>query len=247
MIQDKLSGVCVGRPLASTGSDACRVIETLVDDRECEDLADVPGPERTRGWRLDLGLVDLVENGEMRTRRRCEILPADYDGNSCPDGSPVCPPEGEEYPDGLQGWFYDNTNPECEFGQVRFTRTDVTSDLSDVRFECLTALCPERRQCFAAAPESANCNGDNDCGGGVCVRHNSGEICGYMTVVNPETGAEEQRPRTCQRCSATVGSVCSAIPDVVQNEPLVGAGGCCAEGFHCDGGQCVPDRTFRCN
>jgi hypothetical protein len=247
MIQDKLGGVCVSRPLASTDSDTCRVIETLWDDQDCpnappadETASFDPTTRSNNIWRLDLGTVEEPgPDGSMRTRRRCEILPADYNGDQCPDGS-TCP--ADQYPDGLQGWFYDDSNPECEFGQVRFTMPDVTMDNSDVRFECLTALCPVRRQCGgAAAPESLACSSPQDCGNGaVCVSHISADVCGM-----DDAGG----PLACRRCSPTLGATCATmadLPDAVSDLPLVGAGGCCAEGFHCESNNCVPDRTTIC-
>jgi hypothetical protein len=70
-------------------------------------------------------------------------------------------------------------------------------------------------------------------------------------VTDPTTGDEVQRPQTCRRCSSTIGDECQHIRDTTPPEvygaPLVDAGGCCAEGFHCDGGECLPDRTTVCD
>jgi hypothetical protein len=252
-IQDKLPGVCVERALASTGSDTCRVIETLINDGECPSPADAPGSDRTRGWHLDLGLVDV--NGS--NRRRCEILPADYDGNGIPDGASSCEPESFDQPGILQGWFYDNSCSDCNFGQVRFTHTDVTSDRSEVRFECLTALCPAARQCAVAArpPEEGCRSSACDCGPGeVCVQHVSEDICGWTFARDADgnqvdedgDGRPDTRPCGCSRCSPTIGSVCTfedGTPQEVLDIPLHGAGGCCAGGFHCENGECIADRT----
>jgi hypothetical protein len=245
-LQEKLIGVCVDRPLASTDADTCRVVELLANDEPCPFPADVAGPGRTTGWHVDLG----TEEEEGRVRRRCEILAADYDGDGCPDGAADC--ASGDYSGGLQGWFYANNLAACPHGQVRFTDANVTSDASRVRFECLTALCPERRQCAAAlADEALACSNDDNCGAGsVCVRHNSGEICGWESVTDPVSGETESLPRACGRCSPTVGATCSRVertmPPEVSELPLFRAGGCCAEGFHCENGDCLPDRTFRC-
>jgi hypothetical protein len=244
-IQDKLPGACMTRQLASTDPGVCRVIETLGDERGCPSPSDTVGSDRSHGWHLDLGLDD---NG----RRMCEILPADYNGDGCPDGVSQADCDSDNFgptTSALQGWFYDNADPSCEFGQVRFTTTDVTSDLSTVRFECRTALCPLRRQCAAAGTSLANCN-PNEPGtcDGACVRHNSGDICGWD---------EEGRARSCARCSLTLEGTCSLIADDCRENPtrryafgcdeaLVQAGGCCAEGFHCENGECQPDRTTTC-
>lgn len=247
-ILENIHGVCVSRPLASTDSETCRVIETLIDDRECPNAPPDPesfDPEHRPNtiWRLDRGLVEEPGlDGQLHTRRLCEILPADYDGDQCPDGSDVCPPDAEVFPAGLQGWFYDSSNPDCEYGQVRFTSRDVTEELSKIRFECLTALCPVQRQCAGAiAPEQFSCDGPGDCGDdGVCVTHISGDVCGTY----PDGG-----PRSCYRCSPTLGATCAnmaELPGAVSDLALIGAGGCCAEGFHCEANACVPDHTTVC-
>jgi hypothetical protein len=250
-IQIKLPGVCVRRPLASTDADACRVIETLNDDRACPNAPDPadstfdPLDRPNDIWRLDLGTVEVPgPDGQPRSRRRCEILPADYDGDQCPDGSGVCPPAADDFPAGLQGWFYDNSNPECEYGRVRFTTPDVAAPLSRVRFECLTALCPVQRQCAGAIDsEQLECAGPEDCGGGVCVTHISGDVCGWREVSGLTV------PEDCRRCSPTLGGTCASMAGLpaVSELPLIGAGGCCAEGFHCEDDACVPDRTTLCN
>ena len=252
-IRDKLGGVCVDRPLASTGADTCAVIETLVDDRPCPNEADTPDQSRSAGWHIDQGTVEI----DGRQRRRCEILPSDYDGDGCPDGASDCDADTFGGSGVLQGWFYD-TEGECQYGQVRFTTNDVTSDESDVRFECLTALCPASRQC-AFRERVEGCRDDQctpgSCGAGqVCVSHVSEEICGWSYVLDEEgnqtdvdgDGRPDTSPCSCTTCSDTVGSVCSFDPETppaVTNIPLVGAGGCCAEGFHCENGACIADRT----
>lgn len=228
-IQSKLTGACMTRELASTDPDVCRVIETLTNDGPCPHPASGEGTDRT-GWHLDLG---LDEDG----RRQCEILPADYDGDGCPDGGPVpCP----DLTLGLAGWVYTSQDDQCEHGQVAFTSADVTTDLSDVRFECRTALCPARRQCVGAALSGEACDptADNCPGGQICVRHNAAAICG-------------EDAGTCGRCSPVVGSLCSYIQEHNEYwavEEVVEAGGCCHEGFHCENGNsCEPNRTTRCD
>ena len=228
-IQEKIPGTCVSRELASTDPGVCRVIERLVDDRGCPHLADAAGPERAVGWQLDLG---LDETG----RRQCEILPADYDGDGCPDGPCGCE---EPYAGCLAGWFYQGPDASCPNGQVRFTSPEVTSDRSRIRIECRTALCPTRRQCVGAALAGDPCDpaSPGSCGdGGVCVRHNSAAVCGG--------------PGSCGRCSPRVGARCPAVGlanEYWADDPLVEAGGCCHEGFHCeDGNRCEPSRTLGC-
>ena len=242
-IQGKLDGQCMPRELASTGAEACRVIETLFDDSPCPHPANARDETRTTGWHIDRG-VD--ESG----RRLCEILPADYTGDGCPEGAADC--VSGDYSGGLQGWFYQSDHPSCEFGKVQFTNDDVSSDLSRVRFECQTALCPERRQCTAAAGLAEACDPStpSTCGpDSICIRHDSVEVCDWgSTGTTDDDGPASQ---SCGRCSPTVGSECSyisqAMPEVVWRAPLVETGGCCAEGFHCESGGCVADRTTRCN
>jgi hypothetical protein len=231
-IQSKLTGACMTRELANTDPDVCRVIETLGDDRACPHLASALTGDRT-GWHQDLG---LDEEG----RRQCEILPADFDGDGCPDasGGGGCSCE-EPYSGCLTGWFYSSQDDQCEHGQVRFTSAEVTSDLSDVRFECRTALCPARRQCIGGALAGDACDPlSPSCPGGqVCVRHNAAAICG-------ETG-------TCGRCSPLVGQECPYIQDnnvYWAENPVIEAGGCCHEGFHCENNStCEANRTTRCD
>jgi hypothetical protein len=252
-IQSKLTGACMTRQLASTDPGVCRVIETLNTDAACPYPANGVGGDRTSGWHMDLGVND-------EGFRQCEILAADYDGDGCPDGITPEQCAAEAFGPGtsaLQGWFYDNDDPNCEFGQVRFTSPDITSDLSDVRFECRTALCPLRRQCpDALSDESCNPNEEGACGGGGrCVRHNSDAIC-----TAAEGGA-------CARCSPTLASSCDLIAADCAEDPgheyrygcglaLIQEGGCCAEGFHCEEiceqsgvchDECRADRTTRCD
>lgn len=241
-IQGKLDGQCMPRELASTGSDACKVIETLLDDRPCPGLADAPDGSRTEGWHLNRGL-------DAQGRRVCEILAADYDGNGCPDPLTEC--AEEDFSTSLQGWFYQSDHPACENGKVRFTHDDVSGDLSRVRFECQTALCPQRRRCEAAAGLAEACDptDPNSCGSdSVCVWHNSAEVCDWGSSGPVEEGAPLNP--SCGRCAPMVGTECSFMaattPEVVWSAPVVEAGGCCADRFHCESGSCVPDRTTRC-
>jgi hypothetical protein len=248
-IQEKLTGTCMPTELASTSADTCRVVETLQGDGPCPDAAVGDGERRSAGWRVDAGL-------DAEGNRRCEILPADYDGDGCPDGASDC--EGDDFTGALQGWFYDSDSPDCAHGQVRFTSRDVSSNASTVSFQCLTARCPVHRTCVLPAQEAAECdpNVEGSCGAGsACVRQTSGEVCGWRTVVTSD-GEEVQRPLTCARCSQTLGARCetwAVLPEQVSALPLVGAGGCCAEGFHCEdtdgdatGDACLPDRTTAC-
>lgn len=229
------------RELASPGADACRVIETLIDNRPCPAPADTRDGSRALGWHVDLG---LDESGN----RVCEILAVDYDGNGCPDPLMEC--TGEDFSSSLQGWFYQSDHPACENGKVLFTHDDVSGDLSRVRFECQTALCPQRRQCGAAAGLAEACDPTDldSCGQDrVCVWHNSVEVCDWGS-----TGpVEEEAPLnpSCGRCAPMVGTKCPLLvattPEVVWQAPVVEAGGCCAVGFHCESRACIPDRN-RC-
>jgi len=251
-IQGKLPGRCVSRALESTDPEVCRVVETLINDAPCPALADRADDGRTTGWQVDLGLNSLG-------RRKCEILPADYDGDACPDHISADDCAAGRFGLGtsaLQGWFYQRyvEAENCPHGQVRFTDPDITSDGSSIRFECLTALCPTRRQCAGAVADPALlCDPlDPSTCDGACVRHASAEVCGR---------GEDGEPLICARCSPTLESTCADIGSRCASDPgrreqnqcdvpLVQAGGCCAEGFHCediDGRDtCMPDRTTSC-
>jgi hypothetical protein len=242
-IQSKITGHCMPRPLASTDPGVCRVVETLVNADGCPHPADADDESRSRGWHVDLG---LDEDG----RRLCEILPTDYNGDECPDGISREDCQGERFgldTAALQGWFYDSGS--CDFGQVRFTSTDVTSDRSRIAFECRTALCPLRRQCGSAITSAATCDPfDSSTCDGVCLRHNDAETCGTN---------DDGSPRICGRCVPTLEDSCSRIAEQCSSdpgheylyrcdEPLIQEGGCCAEGFHCENGECQADRTTAC-
>lgn len=131
-IQEKLTSLCLPRSIAGVGPTNCRVVETLIDERDCPHPADTPGSDRAHGWHVDLGHDDVG-------RRQCEILPADYDGDMCPDGISSRDCELRNYGPGsgaLQGWFHTTMDPSCEFGQIRFTSDELISDRSSVRLEC---------------------------------------------------------------------------------------------------------------
>jgi len=249
-IQGKLPGRCMSRQLASADPGVCRVIETLTNEGPCPHVANVDDETRSEGWHVDLG---LDEEG----RRQCEILPSDYNADGCPDHVSRAECDDQRYGPGtaaLQGWFYDATSSACDHGEVRFTDADITSDMSRIRFECRTALCPARRQCPGSISDTIlDCDPlvPESCDG-QCVRHNSAEVCGRN---------EEGRALSCARCSSTledycprIASNCASDPERrIQNRceiPLVSEGGCCAEGFHCEmvNGQqaCMPDRTTTC-
>jgi hypothetical protein len=176
-------------------------------------------------------------------RRQCEVLTADYNGDGCPDGISVEQCAAKEFDLGsgaLQGWFYDDDDPDCEFGQIRITDDDVLSYLSDVVLGCRPYHCPEERHCPAAVVEAPRCNPrDASTCDNVCVPFYSGEICGLY---------EGGRPRACARCVSTVGDVCAeADPEWLGESLVVGFMGCCQEGFHCgEDGACVPDASCRC-
>jgi hypothetical protein len=251
-IQAKLAGVCASRPLASTSSDVCRVVETLGDTSECPNAVARDGVDNRQRdqWRVDMGTV-LVENhqGELVERRQCEILSADADGDGCPDGAAHC--VGGNYDGSMAGWFYETTDGSCDNGRVQFTHEDVTTDASDVRFECLTALCPLRRQCGHQTFSQAGCRqsdlasacGDNE----VLVRHHSRAICGFERVDDGD-GNMVDRDCSCATCTPTLAARCSNLDaaNPAARQPLITSGGCCAVGFHCENDQCVPDRTTEC-
>jgi hypothetical protein len=264
MIREKLMAVCPGRDIGRYDLRQCRVIETLPDDRPCPHPVDPPGAgrERESGWHVDRGTVEVESfDGQMRTRRRCEVLTADYDldgnpddGEECddwPSEEPVCLPEVVEE-ECLQGWFFRRHLPDCEFGNVLFTSPVIVGSLSDGRLECSFDYCPQVRRCIEAARSAAPCDSgeEESCDeGGVCVRHVDGEICGWEERPDP-LDPSRQLPLECRRCSTTIGDICpflrDTMPAVVNGAPLVGPGGCCAEGFHCDADRCVPDRTTSC-
>jgi hypothetical protein len=132
---------CVDRPLPSDAASRCEVIMVMDDGAGCVGLADEPGPERTSGWSVDRGI-------DWEGNHVCEILPADHDGDACPDGAEQCPPEWVDYgcdacprawataSGGLDGWLIDRTDPECEHGELRFTDRLMLSFRSTIRLEC---------------------------------------------------------------------------------------------------------------
>jgi hypothetical protein len=118
----RLIALCVPRVEAGT----CRLVETLpVGAVRCPDPADVDGPSRMIGSRADLGV-------DAAGRRRCEILPADYDGDGNCDGAAAC-----ELPGALNGWVYDDFDGSCAERRVKLTTTAIPVAGSDVAFECL--------------------------------------------------------------------------------------------------------------
>jgi hypothetical protein len=227
-----IRGVCLPRLLQPETIRTCHVELVLEDREDCLGLADRPGPERSEGWSADLG---LDEEG----RRRCEVLPADLDLDGCPDGALECPPDWDASDGGLDGWFVDWTNMQCEYGVLTFTDRAVSAIRSELHIRCIDDPCPALRSCPEALSEAPSC--DEGCEeSSVCVEHRSGEICGWM-----ELSDSTRWPLQCWRCSPTVGAWCS-IANAAYDAPLIGPGGCCAEGFHCDADGCVPDRTTSC-
>ncbi len=242
-IQVRLVGYCLPRPFPPDSIESCRVVETLIDDRPCPHPAEPEGSgrDRTSGWQIDLGL-------DAAGHRQCEILPADYDNDAFPDGGcerPEAPEPGEtgcwrHYDGCLRGWYIAGYDL-CEYGQVFFTGEDLLSDRSNVRVECREQLCPEARRAVATARDAAPCDPWNpgSCSDGeVCVRHNGPALCGDDVL-------------SCGRCSPTLSATCPAAlehPDHWSDDPLIGPGGCCHEGFHADAttGTCIADRTTRC-
>jgi hypothetical protein len=196
-------------------------------------------------------MVVLGADGLTGTRRRCEILTADYDLDGNPDGGEECmawPPDEVVCPaplvdsSCLQGWFFRRPTVECERGEVVFTNEEILDARNDARLECRISVCPAIRQCAEAARSAAPCGAESCDQVDVCVHHLSGEICGW--------DSSSSQPLECRRCTPTIGTACPAMRDTSPPEiveaPLVGSGGCCAEGFHCDGDRCIPDRTTSC-
>jgi hypothetical protein len=244
---DGLLTVCFDRILSAGSATSCRVVQTMADGAECLGVADAPGPDRTRGWSVDLG-ADEAGN------HRCEILSADPDEDGCPDGAAQCPPSWAPSQGGLDGWFIDTTGAShgglgCLFDQMWFTDPLITELSSDILIECDDAPCPAARSCPRALVDAPTCF-DVCADGEVCVAHYRGEYaladtCDWLSVKDPETGETETLELPCHSCSPLVGSACSSLEEA-RDAPLVGPGGCCAEGFHCDGDRCVPDRATEC-
>lgn len=127
MVRDSLMRNCLNDELGADYVERCRVVEVLPDDRPCPHPADVAGPTRSSGYHRDLGV-----DGEDFLRRRCEILPADYDEDGCIDGASSC-----HAADGLQGWYVARDETECSLGELVLMPDDMAEELSDVLLECL--------------------------------------------------------------------------------------------------------------
>jgi hypothetical protein len=127
-IQDILPSSCVDRD-TPLDPERCRVVSVLGSGAACPDPADSEGPRRATGSQVDLGLDDSG-------RRRCEVLPADYDRDGCPDGA-TCP--ASDFPDGLQGWFFTDDTDDCPLGEIRLTGAQVTEGAIELRLECLAS------------------------------------------------------------------------------------------------------------
>ncbi len=241
---------CFWEPLPAPAMSVCRMIETLDDDRLCPHLADPPSWDRQEGWHVDLGVLD--------GHRRCEILPADFDGDGCPDGATRCDEAGSVEPDTLQGWFVNTRTSDCSFGEVQLTFRRGVEPRSHYRFECDIDHCPLERQCPSGErltdegcfSYSENCAPDEE----LSVFHISEDICGWTYARDYDgsrldldnDGEPDTRPCGCFRCSPSIGSVCDLADDIpaeVRDRPVLGSGGCCAEGFHCAEDECVPNRT----
>jgi hypothetical protein len=115
-IQAGLEVVCPAETPWEPAIGACRVVATFTDDAPCPRPADEAGPGRREGSQVDLGVVG--------GRRRCEILPADYDGSGRPDGA-------------LDGWYVQTVGAECPGGDLRFTDGAVPTRPSTIQLECL--------------------------------------------------------------------------------------------------------------
>lgn len=221
---------CMTRRLPSADASACRVVETLPDDAHCPHPAHRTDAGVTEGWHVDLG---LDEHG----RRECEVLPADFDGDGCPDGPCDC--AAEVYDGCLQGWFYQYDEGACGSGRIRLSTGELPAARSGLWLVCRTSFCPVRRQCIGAADAATACDPARSGGcpsGQVCVRHHEEALC--------------HGEASCGRCSPTVEASCwtADLPRRWAEEPLVRAGACCHEGFHCDpaAAACIADRWLAC-
>jgi len=126
----RATGRCLDATAPPVASSDCRLVETLADDRPCPSPADSTAADRT-GWHRDLGV-------DPAGRRRCEILPADVDGDGCPDrcecGDPLrpCTP----------GWFLLPEAPPCTAGRVQLSGDARVDPGGEARLECRLASCP---------------------------------------------------------------------------------------------------------
>jgi hypothetical protein len=132
-IQNRLMGACLPEAPGSGSSSACTLVETRAagSSAPCLHLADAETSARTTGWQVDLGL-------DSSGRRQCRVLPADYDGDGCPDvapGSAACSCE-PPYEGCLSGWFYDPDHGDCAHGIVAFTSSNIASAGSTMAIEC---------------------------------------------------------------------------------------------------------------
>jgi hypothetical protein len=125
-IQGRVTAICADESAFITTSH-CRMVAVYPAGQSCANVADVAGPGRSYGWEAPLGFDEAG-------RPLCEILTADYDGDGCPDGT-ICDGAGD-YPDGLQGWYFDLGDARCAAGAARLTMPDLVTGAVELRIEC---------------------------------------------------------------------------------------------------------------
>ncbi len=141
-IQASMAPMCLELLLDMSGSsgyvwdaEACRVVELIPIDETCPHLADPPDGSRTTGWHRDIG--EDLERG----RRRCEILPADYSLDGCPDplGSEVrnwCNLDMDL--ESLEGWIFNTVALDGDYcTSVGVTHGVVFQPGSIIQVECV--------------------------------------------------------------------------------------------------------------
>jgi hypothetical protein len=136
-LQKKIAGVCLASgPFITTDDTRCRLVETLSDARPCPHLVhpEGAGEDRESGWQVDLGVITAVDGS---SHRQCQILPADYDGDGCPDGATGC--RDDIFSGGLDGWFFSYDDADCEFGSFLFSSPGLVEEDSNARYECRTS------------------------------------------------------------------------------------------------------------
>lgn len=256
-----LMGFCLNHPLTNIDLATCHLVETLVDDRPCPHPAQSTSEPGREGWQIDLG-VELDQEGLLR--RRCEVLTADIDKDGCPDGAEDCEALVFNEPGVLRGWYYDRSAEGCWNGAIRYTSRDVIGPGSEISFHCNVGVCPQRRRCSplerpeeeGCLPESRNCT-EASCGPDErCVLHMDEALCGwelwwdeYGSTYHDRDGQLLTIPCQCTRCVPTIGALCEldeTYPEALRRSPLLETSACCAEGFHCESGQCTPDRGTSC-
>lgn len=124
LIQKQFDGACLARSLDrdADGQVACRVLETLDDDRACP-----PG-------RVDLGLSDeglrvcqVCQEGDGEPGNLVDGVGTDLRG--CADDVAAG-----------HSWHYVDDAPDCDAGRIAFLGDAIAREGSDVHLECLSAV-----------------------------------------------------------------------------------------------------------